>query len=315
MDRPIDAPPLNWFFGDDKQRALAKRYWVSETATGLGHLAIYNLMRMLPIDFVSNLGEKAGHLARASFPASDRRVQENWARLRPEEAERAEAVTEYAFGQTGRVHWEFATLSRLTRQRRIDIVGGEHMAAANASGRPVIVAGLHLANWEVGVPMNAQAGRQTTIIHQPPPNRFDHRIAVRVRRSIGAELLSPGPAGARQALRVLHERKRVLAILIDECIDGLVYAPFFGRPPRFDGNIARAARLAVMADAVLIPAYAVRTGGLHFRAHYLPPVDLVRVGKSDAALKENVLRLNAIIEPVVRAHLEQWFWLFDLRLK
>lgn len=315
MEKPIDAPPLRWFLGDDKQRALAKRYWVSETATGLGHVAIYNVMRLLPIDFVSDLGEKAGHRARASFATADRRVHENWARLRPEEAERAEAVTEYAFGQTGRVHWEFATLARLQRAGRVTIDGAENVAAAHATGRPILMAGVHLANWEIGGIALAQLGHKTTSLYQPPPNRFDHRLALKARGNTGCELLPQGPAGARQALRVLKERKRILGIYVDECIEGDVYAPFFGRAPRLDGNMARAVRLAVMADALLIPAYAVRTEGLHFRVTFLPPVDLLRPAGGEADLLENVARLNAVFEPIVRAHLDQWFWLFDLRLK
>lgn len=312
MDRPIDAPPLRWLLGNREQRSLARRYWVWETLQGFGHLALHYSTRALPIDTCSALGEWVGRkLSRAAMPEADRRAHENWARLRPTEADRAEAITDYAFGQTGRLHWEFAILDQLIENKRITVEGNEHLVAAQAAGRPVLIAGLHLSNWEVIGPALAQSGHKVTAIYQQPPNRFDHHIVVTSRQRWGCELVPPNAAGARPAYRTLTDRKRVLVIYVDECIDEYVYAPFFGRPLRLDGNMTRAARLAAMADAVLIPCYVLRREGAYFHTVFMPPIDLVRSADREADLAENVARINATVEPVIRKHLDQWFWLFD----
>ena len=44
---------------------------------------------------------------------------------------------------------EFSVLDRLWREGRIAVEGGEHLLAARAAGKPVIVMGLHVNNWEV----------------------------------------------------------------------------------------------------------------------------------------------------------------------
>jgi KDO2-lipid IV(A) lauroyltransferase len=316
MDSPIEAPPPRWFFGDTHQRSLAWRYWVWETLNGLGHVAIHHTVRKLPIDTVSAIGEFAGRrISRHVMPDADRQAQENWARLRPDDAGRAASVAEYAFAQTGRLHWEFPLLERIRRDGRIAIHGGENVAAAHATGRPVLVTGFHLSNWEMIGPGLVTMGFPVTAIYQQPPNRFDHRLVVEARNEWGCILLPPGPSGARPAYRTLMEKERLLLIYIDECIDGYVYAPFFGRPLKLEGNITRAARLAAMTDAIVIPAYVTRDDGAHFHATYMPPVEMARSADRDADLAVNVARINDTIEPVIRAHLEQWFWLFDLRLE
>lgn len=315
MHKPIDAPPWRWFFGNAEQRGLAWRYWVSESAHGLGHMAIYYATRALPIDTVSALGNFVGRkFGRRAYPEADRRARENWARLRSNDAAQAEAITDYAFGQTGRVHWEFAIVDRLLQGDRLTIDGAEHLRAAQAAGRPILVACLHLSNWEViGIALTL-SGQRVSSIYQPPPNRFDHRIAVNSRRRWGWIPTPSGPSGARLAYRRLVERQCAMGIYIDECIDEHVYAPFFGRKLKLEGNIALVARLATMTGAAVIPAYVVRGDGAHFHATFMPPIDLVSGGDRDAELVQNVTRINATVEPVIRKHLDQWFWLFDLRL-
>ena len=88
----------------------------------------------------------------------------------------------------------------------------------------------------------------------------------------------------------------------------------FGRKlPRF-ANILNIIRLAWASGAAVIPAHAERLGGARFRVTYLPPVDLLPDGEdTGAALRENVQRIDRLITPIVRAHLDQWYMLLEER--
>ncbi len=79
--------------------------------------------------------------------------------------------------------------------------------------------------------------------------------------------------------------------------------------------MAYVARLAAQTGAEIIPAYCVRLDdSAHFRVHFLPPVQLAREG-APGELMNNVAAINAIIEPIIRAHLDQWFYALDFEFE
>jgi KDO2-lipid IV(A) lauroyltransferase len=116
----------------------------------------------------------------------------------------------------------------------------------------------------------------------------------------------------------LVEERGVFLMYADEERNGRVSAPLFGRPlPRF-ANILNNIRLAWASGAAVIPAHAERLGGARFRVTYLPPVELAPDGANGpditaAALSENVERIDRLITPIVRAHLDQWYMLLEER--
>jgi len=208
---------------------------------------------------------------------------------------------------------EFSVLDRLWPANRVTVSGSAPISAARAAGRPVIVMGLHLANWEVIAPTLTRLLAPLYFVYQPPRNRFQHRIAVKVRRRCGAILLSPSLASTRQARRALVDQRAALLMFVDELVKGRVNAPAFGRPLRARGNLATVARLALASDALLVPAYVEREAGTRFHVRFEPPVELARDGDAETVLQENVRRLDALIAPIVLARLDQWLMLHDFR--
>ena len=77
-------------------------------------------------------------------------------------------------------------------------------------------------------------------------------------------------------------------------------------------NLRNIVRLAGASGAAIVPAYAERLSGARFRVAFLPAVDLAPEGGDPvAALRENIARLDRVIAPLVLAHLDQWYMLFD----
>jgi KDO2-lipid IV(A) lauroyltransferase len=309
------APPIRWLFARQERRQRALRYWVRDTAMGVLNTTLHQGLKALPIDACSAFGATASALSPKRYPASDARARANWRRLRPEQSDPAsvDAAMRRRWRCIGRTMAEFSVLDRLWAAGRIAVEGSEHLDALRAANRPILNVWVHLGNWEtIGVTCFA-VGHPGAGLYLPPENRFDHRIAVKVREHYGAKIFPPGPKAMRAAVRCLTERKLLYVILIDETIDDRVSAPAFGRELRTDGNIAFAARLAWLTNAAIVPAYCVRLDDrAQFKVTYAPPVDLIRDGDRDAALVANIHRINAVIEPIVRAHLDQWYFLLDL---
>ena len=72
------------------------------------------------------------------------------------------------------------------------------------------------------------------------------------------------------------------------------------------------AQRANLAEGRWLQAYgSVRVGGAHFKLTFLPPLEPVDTGDEDADLLANVTMINNLIEPIVREHLDQWFYGLD----
>ncbi len=314
MVEPADAPGFRAFFGDAKERRAARQYWLKDTAVGLLELVLYRLLRLTPVDFCSWFGGAIVHVTRYLYPDSERRARKLWITLRPQEADPAsvDAAMSRLWQCVSRTMTEFAVLDRLWANNRIVVEGEEYVAQARASGRPILLAAVHLGNWEVIPAAGYALGYVGSSIYEPPPNRFEHRIAVEVRARFGAKSIAAGPTSARAVLRALKEWKGPFVIFVDELTRDRVQAPAFGRALRTDGNIAYIVRLAAMCDAVVIPVYCLRVGGhARFRVTALPPLDLVHSGDRHADVMENVARLDAIVGAVIQANLDQWFYALD----
>jgi KDO2-lipid IV(A) lauroyltransferase len=295
-----------------------RRYWIRDPLLGGIDLAVHYTGRMLPTEWCSAIGGRLGILNGCyRYAAVRERAQRLYLTLAGEGATPgdAEAAVTRLFDNVGRVMLEFSVLDRLWSERRITVAGSEHLLAARAAGKPVIVMGLHLGNWEtIGPTIVGLGWRGFKGFYMPPRSRFDHKIALAARERYGAIALRPGVAAARTARRLLVDERGVLLVYADEERNGRVSAPLFGRPVPARANVLNIIRLAWASGAAVIPAHTKRLGGARFRVTYLPPVELAPDGADTAAaLSENVQRIDRLITPLVLANLEQWYMLLEQR--
>jgi KDO2-lipid IV(A) lauroyltransferase len=309
-----EVPPLRWLLGNTGQRRIARRYWLRDPAVGAAELSIHFLMRSVPIDVCSYSGAALSYITRHFYPESEMRARKAWAQLRPQESDPAslDAAMDRLWRNVGRTMHEYSILDRLWADGRIEVSGIEHLDRARDQGESIIVTPVHLGHWEVILVAGIACGHHGSGIYEPPENRFEHHIANLVRAHYGARFVAAGPNSGRAAVRELKARKGPFIIYVDEFIRGRVQAPSFGRPLRTDANIAYAIRLAAMTDAVVIPAYCLRIDdSARFKVQFLPPLELASMGDREADIIENVKRLDAVIAPIIRAHLDQWYFVLD----
>jgi len=313
-----DTPPIRWLFDRPQRRRQAFQYWVHDPIAGLLNTSLHHAIKPLPIDACSAFGAMMARLSACRYADSDARARRNWRALRPERSDAAsvDAAMQGLWRCVARTMAEFSVLDRLWRAGRIAVEGVENLQSVRAANKPVLLACLHLGNWET-IPLPCIGmGYQVSGLYDPPKNRFDHRIAVNSRERYGITLYPPGPGAMRGAMRTLTEKEGLFIIFIDEFLHDRVFAPAFGRPLLTEGNIAFVARLARITGAEIVPAYCIRIEDqARFRVTFRPPIALVRDGDRDAALTTNVDRINAAIEPIVREHLDQWYYLLDFTLE
>lgn len=300
----------------EPQRSWRERAFYN--AKGLMKLAVHEGLRLLPIDVCSRVGALGAKTAPMRYPDSDRRARKLFKRLRPEAADPAwlDAAMNRLWLNIGRTMAEYSVLDKLWGAGRIAVEGVHHFDAAKASGKPRIIIGLHLGNWEVIGPALIQTGHPVNVVYLRPDSEFEHQIVRKVRFRYGVRLVTPTPNSPREAIRILQKNDEAFGIYVDEFARDRVHGPAFGRPLRNMGNIAYVARLALMTGAMVLPIYAVRVGDrAQFKVTFLPPLDMADTGNRDADVMTNIARIDALIDPIVKAHLDQWYYALDFRFE
>lgn len=219
------------------------------------------------------------------------------------------------YANLGRMVAETALLGSLSREELLataDIEGYEHLEAARKSwpGGGAIILTAHFGSFELFGAIMTSRGVPLSIVHRGANNPHLDGLISQWRMVYGGEVIRRGVA-ARAALRGLRQG-RCIAMPLDQNtrVKEGIFVPFFGRPAcTRDGP----ARLAARTGAPVVPAFMFRIGetGRH-RIRIYPAMDLLPQGAdragTDAAMTENVGRMTALIEEVVREAPTQWIW-------
>ncbi len=190
----------------------------------------------------------------------------------------------------------FAATIALVREVR----GLEHLEAAQASGRGVLVMTPHLGCWEL-VGLFVASRMPIVELYRPPRQAWASRL-MRIGRERGqARLATPDLKGVRALLTAL-KRGEAVGILPDQVAsrgEG-VWAPFFGR---FAYTPTLAFRLTRSTGAVALLLFCERLAwGRGFRLWVEPLPDF----PDDAVAAAT--RLNAALEALIRRYPEQYLW-------
>jgi Kdo2-lipid IVA lauroyltransferase/acyltransferase len=236
--------------------------------TWLMYLAADLVVRTLPAGAADRLAIGFARLAFALRVPARARLEENLARLLepgtgpPLEATAREAFDNFALSFTG-----FLRLGHAPRARwigTVEVHGAEHLEAARASGRGVILLSAHLGNWELGAAWLAADGTPVHLVARPHASPWVERFYARRRRAWGVRLMPDRPLW-RPAAVALRQREWV-ALMADR-----------GTPERGTGRRASvcawASVLARRTGALVLPAVIVRQPGGRHALHFERPLE------------------------------------------
>ena len=202
-------------------------------------------------------------------------------------------------------------LDALGRQLDELTEGNEHVVAARAAGRGVVMALPHSGNWDMaGVWMVYKHGTFTTVAERLQPESLYRRF-IDYRETLGFEML-PLTGGERPPFEVLTDRLRdngLVCLMADRDLTRSgVQVDFFGEPTRMP---AGPAKLAIATGAALLPVHTWYEGS-RLVIRFYPPLDTSSgdVGAITQALADRFER-NIAAHPA-DWHMMQPQWLADL---
>jgi KDO2-lipid IV(A) lauroyltransferase len=203
-------------------------------------------------------------------------------------------------------YYSLLRISVLSNEQLVALVelrGREHLEAALARGRGVIVLGAHLANFNLLAPYIALYRTPAGAIVEPlePPALFSFVSAVRSRT--GLRLLSADREGAGAAVSLLRANG-ILAVAGDRYLGSNGMAvPFFGRPALLPhGEVI----LALRSGAPIVPACVFRQGA-DWVIHVSPPLLIERTASLQADVQRLTQQVMDAMEAFIRQHPDQWF--------
>lgn len=260
------------------------------------------------------LAPAAGDLAWVLNVAARRRVRANLRGLLPNAGADALRRTERSiFRSIARYYAELLALpvtSPRTLERRAIVEGYEHLTAARAEGRGLILASVHVGPGELVMQGLAARGVfYTAMIERLNPEPLGELVRA-LREAHGHRYVFAGVAGAKELIRVVRAGG-VAALLVDRDVLGTgTLVTFLGRTIRAP---AGPIELAALTGAPLLPACAAWLPDGRYAVRILPPLHIERSARKGDALRREIERLLALFAPHFRAHADQWlvlqrFW-------
>jgi KDO2-lipid IV(A) lauroyltransferase len=193
-------------------------------------------------------------------------------------------------------------------RREIGVSGKEHLEAASAKGKGIIVLSAHLGNFILlGTRLAVEGYSIHVVVNQPRTGTFA-KLMDEYRWRIKQHTIHAKPR--HQALHELHRvlrRGEVAVMIADEYRTGDgVHVPLFGRKV-----LARRgpATLASRTGAAIVPACMVRQPDDSLKLVIEQELEIVRPGKAKAEIRENTSRMTQWLERTVRNHPDQWNWM------
>lgn len=260
------------------------------------------LMASLPLGLGYAIADACTELHYRLFPSRRHAALANLAVVLPGASRRDRArIARRMMRSYNRMMFEFFRLPHLEREEllgAVELEGFEHLEAAAARGRGVVVTSCHVGNWELAAVVLAQRGYRVHAVAGVQITRWLTGAVRETKSELAIQTVSPDD-GFRKLLRAL-EHGDLIALMVD----GDVYrhgitVSMFGREAAFP---AGPGVLSQRTGAPVICGYCSRTAPGRWRIVIEPALDPAAF-ESAAALNQAVA---AITERHVRTHLDQW---------
>ncbi|MDA1099151.1 MAG: lysophospholipid acyltransferase family protein [Proteobacteria bacterium] len=267
----------------------------------------FAIFAALPVEMASAIGGLLGRALGPRLPPTARAIR-NLRLVFPDmsDAGRAEIVRGM-WDNLGRTAAEFVHVNAIVApgSGRVEIINGDILRTQRRDGRAVILAGAHLANWEISAALANLSGGEIVSVVREQNNPLTQKMIEYLRRRAGGRQIQKGRRGAKEAMRALRGGA-VLGLLFDQKMNDGAVTTLFGHQAM---SPVAPAQLALRLACPLIPVRVERTAGARFRITIYPPIAFAASGDRQADAGAVMDRLNEQLEAWIRERPEDWMWL------
>ncbi len=202
---------------------------------------------------------------------------------------------------------KFSTADPKTLQSIIDCEGLEHLDAARAGGRGIILFTGHVGAWELSSFALSLFGYPLSFLVRRIDNPKIEALVDSRRERLGNRTIDKRSA-AREMLQIMQEGG-TLGILVDlNTLDREgIFVDFFGVPASTTFMLAK---LAVRTDAAVLPVFAPwNKKRRRFLLKIDEPLSVQRSGDDEEDVRRLTQLFTGVVEKYVRRYPDQWLWI------
>jgi lauroyl/myristoyl acyltransferase len=278
----------------------------------LQYRTVQILSRSLPRGVLYRVSDRLLDAFRAGQPDLRKAVKSNLRRIFASRGEcpseqRLDRLVRLVYRGIGRNFADFFYFHRLepsTVKRYFTVEGREHLDAALARGKGVLIVSAHFGSFELAGAVTAAVGYPVSIVALPKKDPRAERLFLAQRRRWGISVIPMGRA-AGGSLAALH-KGRIVALngdydfsTRDDRATGL------GAPMRMSFGHAR---LALKTGAPVVPSFATRNRDGTYRVRFFAPI----VPGRGSTVEEIHAAWVQVFEGVLRDHPHLWFVFSDM---
>lgn len=287
-----------------KRRQQRSPYAPGNWPTWLG-LGLLRLITLLPVPWLHRIGRGLGLAIYTLLPSRRRVARINLRLCLPEldDKERERLVRE-TFASSAIAVFE-GILAWWASDRRLaplcTVEGKEHLEAARADGRGVILLGGHYTTLEISGRFFGPHVKGIYPIYKPAKNPVVEKVMVNARKHYFDGLLLN--SDLRTVVRYLRQGNATwYAPDQDFGRRETVFAPFMGVPA---ASLTATSKLARLGRARVLPFYSERLANGRYLVRIAPPLENFPSGDDLA----DATTINRVIEQQVRRTPEQYLWI------
>jgi KDO2-lipid IV(A) lauroyltransferase len=283
-----------------------------DPAVGAVAVAAFKLARLPNVDRMADFG---GALMRRVGPLlREHRIgRANLAAAYPDKSPaEIEEILRGVWDNLGRAGAEFAHLdrmwARLADDKHIRIVERPESIARlerlRDDGKPALIFGAHLANWEISALTATALGLDYTVLYRRPNLTAVADMVVKLRAGCMGKLVPTSIEAPAKLAQVLLEGGHV-GLMVDQYNVQGVDVTFFGRRTKANPTLARLARLV---ECPIHGARVIRRPGNRFEMELTPEIAPARDANGQIDVAGTMQVITSVVESWVREHPEQWLW-------
>lgn len=245
------------------------------------------------------------------FPKHRKRTMENIKASFPElSLERVKEIAKKCYQNFILTTLEFIEIDRLEKEeieKKVEVYGLSHLEKAVSEGKGVIMATVHLGNWEMMGRSLTSKGYKLNVIARRQRNSLVEGLIRERRKRAGFNVIYSESA-KRDILKALSSKEIVLILIDQDAGGGGVFVDFFGRPA---STTPSPIIFSLRTGATIIPFYNIRSKCGQLRVIIEEPFLFKKAGDTKRDIALNLETLTKKFEEVIRKHPEEWFWLHN----